>query len=86
MIKNEVESLLKLGQTYRDSDKLLLLAIWEKEGLILTGEQKQRFIDCTTAETITRARRSLKHKYPASDKVDERRFEKYNQYRQGTFI
>lgn len=83
----EVEQLLVNGyktaspQALRDSDKALLLAFWEKEGLYLTNEQKWAFMHCTTAETITRARRDLKRQYPASEAVDQARFDKYQQYR-----
>lgn len=83
----KVEELLVSGyksaspQALRDSDKALLLAFWEKEGLYLTNEQKWAFMRCTPAETITRARRDLKRQYPASEAVDQARFDKYQQYR-----
>jgi hypothetical protein len=84
---DRVEQLLRYGyktatpQTLRDNDKALLLAFWEREGLYLTNEQKRAFMHCTTAETITRARRDLKRQYPASEAVDQARFDKYQQYR-----
>lgn len=78
---DKVERLLEASQIYRDSDRKLLLAYWEKEGLHLTDTQKDLFMGCTTAETITRARRALKNKYPASDHVNEERFRKYTQYK-----
>ena len=82
--KNRVENLLKNSQVLRDSDPKLLLAYWREEGLVLTPEQEQTFLGCTTAETITRCRRALKHKYPASPAVDERRFKNYVQYKRAT--
>ncbi len=84
---NRVEDLLLHGyktaspQRLRDSDRALLLAVWDQEGLHLTSEQKQAYMSCTTAETITRARRALKAQYPASEAVDNARFEKYKGYR-----
>lgn len=81
-LQNKVERLLKLGQAYRDSDRLLLISIWEDEGLALTPSQREVFLNrCTTAESITRARRKLKASYPASDKVNEERYRKFQQYR-----
>ena len=41
---------------------------------------------CTTAETITRARRSLKGEYPAVKEVTEKRFSLFNQYRSGEIL
>ncbi len=77
-INDKVEHLLRQSQDNRDSDKKLLLGVWEIEGLNLSDTQKQLFMEkCTSAETITRARRALKDKYPASEAVDNQRFEKY---------
>lgn len=81
ILLNRVEQLLQ-EQRYRDSDKLLLLAVWHTQGLELTEHQRQIFMSkCATAESITRARRHLRHKYPASDKITEERFNKYTQYK-----
>lgn len=85
MRKNNVhvrtEWLLKNVPELRDSDKKLLMTYWEKEGLLLTEAQKQIFLDkCTTAESITRARRALKEEYPSSKKVDEQRYQKFQEY------
>ena len=79
---DRVRNFLQTSQIYRDSDKVLLLDYWEKQGLVLTSTQRQIFFErCTTAESITRARRALKHLYPASEAVDNARFEKFNEYR-----
>jgi hypothetical protein len=86
-VSKRVEDLLLHGyktaspQRLRDSDKALLLAFWELDGLYLTNEQKRVFMSCGVAESITRARRDLKKKYPASEAVDQARFDKYQQYR-----
>lgn len=81
-INDKVENLLRSEQRYRDSDKALLLAVWDIEGFYLSDSQKKIFMDkCTSTETITRARRALKGKYPASERVDNRRFEKYQEYK-----
>lgn len=75
-----VENLLKYMPELRNSDKKLLLAFWEKEGLILSVDQKNKFMDCTCAESITRQRRKLKAIYPASKEVTERRYEQFELY------
>lgn len=78
----KVEALLKSSQEFRDSDKKLLLEFWRRQGLELSETQKKIFMDkCVTAESITRARRALRSKYPASEAVDNERFKKYRQYR-----
>lgn len=81
ILLNRVEQLLQ-EQRYRDSDKLLLLAVWHTQGLELTEEQRQIFMDkCSVAESVTRARRELRDKYPASKEVEEERFNKFEQYK-----
>ncbi len=76
-----VESILKFVPDTRSSDKKLLMTYWEKQGLILTPEQKRKFMDCTTAESITRARRKLKTEYPATKEVEEQRYNLFEQYK-----
>jgi hypothetical protein len=89
---NRVEDLLLHGyktaspQTLRDSDRALLLAVWDQEGLHLTDEQKRAYMSSTTAETITRARRALKAKYPASAGVDQARYDRFKQYKYETAL
>ena len=83
---NKVERILQMGQRFRDSDKLLLLAFWHTEGLHLTEEQRTIFTLCTTAETITRARRALKEQYPASPEIEEERYHKFKEYKQGEIL
>lgn len=80
-VLSKTESLLMHSQVLRDSDKKLLLAFWESEGLHLNGMQRAIFMGCTPAESITRARRALKVKYPASKVVDDQRFELYKEMR-----
>ncbi len=50
----------ELNDSVADSDKLLMLRVWEMEGLSLSETQQRIFIDkCTAAESITRCRRQL---------------------------
>ena len=79
---DKVEILLRNDQKYRDSDKKLLLEFWRRQGFELSETQRRIFMDkCTTAESITRARRKLKEKYPASIEVDNERHKKYVEYK-----
>lgn len=81
-VHDRVEQLLAGRKEYRDSDKKLLLAFWHTQGLHLTDLQRQIFMEkCTTAESITRARRALRAKYPESKAIEEERFNKYQQYK-----
>ena len=82
MIRNKVENILASQPETRNSDKKLLLAVWEQQGLVLSHTQRQTFLDkCATAESVTRARRLLKVKYPAKAVVTEQRFKLFEQYR-----
>lgn len=86
-VKTRVEKLLKYGyktaspQVMRDSDKAILLAILEQDGLILNEVQKRAFMQATTFESVTRARRALKADYPASKEVDDMRYDKFKETR-----
>ena len=72
-VRDKVEDLLANNSDNRNSDKKLMLAFWESEGLSLTEEQRRDFLNCTPAESITRARRDLAWKYPASREVKQAR-------------
>lgn len=73
-VTTKTERLLNDYPILRNSDKKLLLTFWEKEGLQLTSEQQRAFLDCTPAESITRARRALRNKYPASPQIEKTRY------------
>jgi len=77
-VEKLVDGLLSESQALRDSNKKLCLAFWEQQGLYLTLEQRRIFLTkCTAGGSITRSRRALKEKYPASEKVDELRYNAY---------
>jgi len=83
--KQRTERLLSRKEELRNSDKKLLIEFWEDEGLFLSESQRKTFLDrCTPAESITRARRALKDRFPASDAVSEQRYSNYIQYRFNT--
>lgn len=74
-IDTKVKALLKTDEKYRNSDKELLLAFWEKEGLHLSKTQRDIFMNCTTAESITRARRKAKEEgILGSDVIEKARY------------
>ena len=61
--ENLITELVKAHPFLADDDKLLLLAVWKKQGLELTYDQKVSFLeDCSTPESITRMRRKLVEK------------------------
>lgn len=76
-----VEEVLRDDEEARNSDKRLLLRCWEREGLYLSREQQDKFMRVTTAETITRARRNLRTKYPARKGVENTRIVFEGEYR-----
>jgi uncharacterized membrane protein len=38
-------------------------------------------MNATAAESITRARRALKDRYPASPEITEKRYKRFNEYK-----
>ena len=72
----KVERLLRDYPKSRSDDRDLLLRYWYSEGLILTPEQRERFMRTTPAESITRSRRNLRGKYPGDKETEEARFNK----------
>lgn len=81
-IDTKVKALLKSDERYRNSDKELLLAFWEKEGLYLSKTQRDVFMNCTTAESITRARRKAKEEGILGDKkIEEARYKLFENER-----
>lgn len=72
-INDLVEETLKNYPDARNSDKRLLIRVWDYQGLKLTNTQAKKFMKCTPAETITRARRNFRTKYPASKGVENTR-------------
>lgn len=78
-VEPRVEKLLIDRPYLRSNDKELMLVFWASEGFILSQEQYDRFINCTPAESITRARRALRDKYPGSDDAEKARFERFEE-------
>ena len=80
--RSNTEQLLKENERLRDSDIYLWFAYAQKyHNFQLTDVQKSKLKDVPTFETITRARRDLRAKYPGRPEVEEARFAKYIEMR-----
>ena len=79
-IKQQVRHLMMLDQLYRDDDRLLILKIWEQEGLVLTPKQRAIYLTMPSAAGIVRRRRELNKDFPASKTALERRYRSYKEY------
>lgn len=79
-----VEAILKAVPKTRDSDKELLIIYCQKAGLELTDRQIAKLRQMPSSDTITRIRRKLQEqgKYPASESVNNARYEKYKSVRE----
>lgn len=74
-LNNTIEHVLTNYPEARDSDRYLILKVWEAYGLYLSEDQKDRFIACPSTESIRRTRQRLQErgKYKASDRVSRHR-------------
>lgn len=74
-----VEYILKASHKARNSDKELIKIYLYKAGLELTPAQIDKLMSLPSFETITRVRRKLQEqgKYPASEEVNEARYNKF---------
>lgn len=73
--KEIVEKVLSERPETRDNDRLLILQVWEEQGLVLTPEQKHIFKNIASSETIRRTRQLLQEggEYEASENVSKSR-------------
>lgn len=74
-VSEAVEQALRLSEEARNTDKILILQVWESLGLHLTSQQRQKFIDLPSSESITRIRRKIQEqeRYPAVHKIKKAR-------------
>ena len=84
-ISRQVENILAASHAARNSDRELLIIYMQKFGMELTDKQIGTFRQMPSVETIRRTRQQLQMqgKYPADKKVDEERFNKYQQMKHG---
>ena len=73
--KKIVKSVLRDCIPARGNDKILLLEVWERQGLKLTDGQKSLFKKLIPPETITRARRQIQERrlYRPAKEIYEQR-------------
>ena len=77
--KKLVERVLSQKPEARDDDKLLMLEIWEMQGLCFSETQKKAFRRASSPESIRRTRQKFQQEgeYTASEKVEEQRYQMY---------
>lgn len=80
-----VEKALKDYPETRNSDKLLIIKVWELQvGKPMNNQLKDFLLhDACSPETIRRNRQKFQEygRYPAKEEVDEARFEKFKEVR-----
>lgn len=74
-LNNTIEHILSNYPEARDSDRYLILKVWEAYGLYLSEAQKDKFMSCPSTESIRRTRQKLQErgKYKASERVARQR-------------
>lgn len=74
-LNKTIEHVLTNYPEARDSDKYLILKVWEAYGLYLSESQKDKFMGCPSTESIRRTRQKLQEqgKYRASERVSRHR-------------
>ena len=74
-LNNTIEHVLTNYPEARDSDRYLILKVWEAYGLYLSESQKDKFMGCPSTESIRRTRQKLQErgKYKASERVSRHR-------------
>lgn len=75
---NLIEQVLREHNAARSSDRILQLRVWHELGLILTPEQRAKFMEMPSSETIRRVRQKLQEdgKYLAAEPVRKTRYHK----------
>lgn len=80
MVNRIIERILRDFPETRNSDKRLILKVWESQGLYLTEAQAYKFFEVSSPETIRRVRQKIQEsgKYQADPLIRrERRFKSY---------
>lgn len=74
-ISKTVEEVLRDSPATRNSDKLLLLEVWDKLGFGLSDGQRRKFMDMPSVESIRRVRQKVQEsgKYQATNEVSRQR-------------
>jgi len=79
--KKLVERILELKPEARDDDRLLMLYVWQIQGLHFSEGQLKAFKKASSPESIRRTRQKLQEegKFKPSEEVEEKRYELYTQ-------
>lgn len=66
-----IKNILASDRQSRNSDRRLLLKVWERQGLVLSAYQTEQFMKVASAESIRRARQKLQEDggYPADQQI-----------------
>lgn len=56
---NKIYAKLRDNAGFRSNDRLLILSVWEDEGLHLTTDQQHKFMQVSSPETIRRTRQKI---------------------------
>lgn len=74
-ITTRVEQILRDYPQTRSSDKELMIYFFHFSGLVLTPEQREKFRNLPSTESVRRVRQKIQEggKYPATEKVKEER-------------
>ena len=80
-VKDKVARVLDQKPEARDNDKLLMLYVWQIEGLNLSESQLKKWKEVSSPESIRRMRQKFQEEgqYKASEAVDAKRYEMYTQ-------
>jgi hypothetical protein len=75
--KQQVLNTLARNAATRNSDRLLMLSLWREQGLELTPQQEQKFMEVTSPETIRRERQKIQADglYQSNDQIRKARAE-----------
>ena len=81
--KKLVERVLEQKPEARDDDKLLMLYVWQMQGLHFSEGQLKAFKNASSPESIRRTRQKFQQdgEYKASEKVEEQRYQMYTETR-----
>lgn len=82
----QVEDILKMDKSTRNSDMLLYIAYLGRNGIHLSLQQKSAMMNLSSPETVGRIRRKLQEdgKYLPDEAVDEARFNKFKEVKNNT--
>jgi len=77
--KDKVARVLDQKPEARDNDKLLMLYVWQIEGLNLSESQLKKWKEVSSPESIRRMRQKFQEEgqYLASPEVEEQRYQMY---------